>query len=215
MENFPSQVAQDVLRTGAFKISFEPLFTWTSGIKSPIYCDLRALTGDVEAREVIVDAFLELFPFIKNADAIAGTATAGISWAAWVADRLKKPMVYVRGAAKSHGTKKRIEGILKPGSQVILIEDLISTGGSSISSAEAIAEEGQSEVTAVLAINTHGVPKAAQNFADAQLALHTILDTTVILSEARAQGVITEEQEQMMADFWEDPAAWAGRHGLA
>lgn len=215
MQNYPLQVAQAVLNAGAFKISFDPLFTWTSGIKSPIYCDLRALTGDVEGRDAIVEAFVEMFPYVKSADAIAGTATAGISWAAWVADRVKKPMVYVRGAAKEHGTKKRIEGLLKPGSKVVLIEDLISTGGSSISSAEAIAEEGQSEVTAVLAINTHEIPKSVANFEEAGLDLATITNTSNIIAEARSQGIITEEQEAMLADFWEDPAGWAGRHGLA
>lgn len=214
MENYPLQVAQAVLAAGAFKISFDPLFTWTSGIKSPIYCDLRALTGDVEARETVVDAFIEMFPQIKEADVIAGTSTAGISWAAWVADRVKKPMVYVRGAAKAHGTKKRIEGIMAAGSKVVIIEDLISTGGSSISTAEAIVGEGQSTVMDVIAINTHEIPKAADNFAAAGLSLSTVTNTTNILAEARAQGVITAEQEQMMADFWADPSTWAQRHGL-
>lgn len=214
MENYPRQIAEALLSTGAFKISFDPLFTWTSGIKSPIYCDLRALTGDVDARRAVVEAFVEMFPFVADTDVIAGTATAGISWAAWVAEAVSKPMVYVRGAAKTHGTKKRIEGFLKAGSRVILIEDLISTGGSSISSAEALVEEGQCSVDAVLAINTHGVPAAAENFETAGLKLSTITNTSEIITVARDSGAITSEQEEMMADFWQDPSGWAERHGL-
>ncbi len=215
MENYPRQIAEALLSTGAFKISFDPLFTWTSGIKSPIYCDLRALTGDVDARRAVVEAFVEMFPFVAQADAIAGTATAGISWAAWVAEAVSKPMVYVRGAAKSHGTKKRIEGFLKPGSKVVLIEDLISTGGSSISSAEALVEEGQCSVDGVLAINTHGVPTSVENFEAAGLALNTITNTAEIIQVARENEAITPEQEEMMSDFWQDPSRWADRHGLA
>ena len=113
MENYPLGIAQDLLATGAFKISLDPLYTWTSGIKSPVYCDLRALISNVSARRLIVEAFQKMYPRVAEADVIAGTATAGIPWAAWLAEALGKPMVYIRGAAKEHG--RRFEAGTKSG----------------------------------------------------------------------------------------------------
>src|SRR3989344_8038580 len=100
MENYPRMVAEALLDSGAFKISFDPLFTWASGIKSPIYCDLRALISDVTARNEIIEAFITMMPNVKFADVIAGTATAGIPWATLLAKELGKPMIYVRGESK-------------------------------------------------------------------------------------------------------------------
>lgn len=214
MENYPLAIADDLLATGAFKISLSPLFTWTSGIQSPVYCDLRALISDVTARRTIVEAFQNMYPSIKFADVIAGTATAGIPWAAWLAEALGKPMVYIRGAAKEHGTKKRIEGSLKPGQKVVLVEDHVSTGGSSISAVEALRTEGQAIVDTIVAINTYELQKASEQFAVAQVNVFTLTNFTVILSAARAKGLIDEAQEALLADFRIDPATWAGKHGL-
>lgn len=203
MMNYPGAVAQALLDTGAFKISFDPLFTWTSGIQSPVYCDLRALNSDVSTRKLIVEAWLEMFPFIKEADVIAGTATAGISWGAWVADALDKPFVYVRSKAKEHGTKRQIEGILESGQKVALIEDHISTGGSSIAAVESLREVG-AEVIGVFAINTYLMPKAAVNFEAAGVDLSTICDFDVILQHADLEADKKEELKR----FIQDPQGW-------
>lgn len=215
MENYPLSIAQDLLSTGVFKISLNPLFTWTSGLKSPVYCDLRALISDVNARRTIIEAFQNMYPNLKDADVIAGTATAGIPWAAWLAEALGKPMVYVRGAAKEHGTKKRIEGFLAVGQKVALVEDHVSTGGSSISAVEALRTEGQAIVETIFAINSYELQKAKDQFAAANVNIGTLTNFTVILSAARAQKLIDEAQELLLSDFRTDPTAWAAKHGLS
>jgi orotate phosphoribosyltransferase len=215
MENYPRAVAEALLDTGSFKISMSPLFTWTSGIKSPVYCDLRALIGDIAARRTITEAFVAMFPFVKEAEVIAGTATAGIPWAAWLADALGKPMVYVRSSAKEHGTQKRVEGFMKKGQSVILIEDLISTGGSSISSVQALKEEYDAKVDTILAINSYQMSKAVDNFAAAGLKAFSITNFATIAEVAKERGVLTADQESILLEFVQDPANWAAKHGLS
>ncbi len=202
------KVAQYLLKAGAFKVSLDPLFTWTSGIKSPVYCDLRALISDVEARDEIVAAFVEMIP--ADVDVIAGTATAGIPWAAWIAEKMKKPMIYIRSEAKEHGTKKRIEGMLVAGQKVALIEDHISTGKSSISAIAALRDEGGAVVDSVFAINTYELSSAAEVYKAAGVKVSTVTNYSVILGES---GLPAEKIELLM-DFRNDPAAWAGKHGL-
>src|SRR3989338_2567053 len=129
----PQDVASLLLRLKALRISVNPPFTWTSGIKSPIYTDNRIILSHPAERGVIVDALVELVQLLpKQPEVIAGTATAGIGWAALVADRLKLPMVYVRAKPKEHGEGKQVEGRLPKGSRVVVVEDLLSTAGSSI-----------------------------------------------------------------------------------
>ena len=133
------RIAEFLLNLGAVRLSPSEPFTWTSGIKSPIYCDNRMLYSHPDARSFIVDALVSRVKTLHvTPDVIAGTATAAIGWAALVADRLDLPFVYVRAKAKEHGAKKRIEGDMKPGKHIVVVEDLISTGGSSISPAEAL-----------------------------------------------------------------------------
>ena len=213
MENYSLAIAQNLLASGAFKISLDPLFTWTSGLKSPVYCDLRALISSVEARRLITDAFKNL-PIVAEADVIAGTATAGIPWAAWLAEAVGKPMVYIRSAAKEHGTKKRIEGDLKPGQKVVLVEDHISTGGSSISAVEALRTEGQAIVDTIVAINTYELQKAKEQFEAAKVSVFTLTNFTTILMAAKQQGLIDDAKEALLLDFRNDPATWAEKHGL-
>src|SRR3990167_7306646 len=150
------RIAEFLLSIGAVKLSPREPFTWTSGIKSPIYCDNRMIYSHPEARDVVVNALKERVHTLHvPPDVIAGTATAAIGWAALVADRMKLPFVYVRAKAKEHGAKKRIEGDLRPGKHVVVVEDLISTGGSSISTVQALREEGQATVSDVVAIFTY------------------------------------------------------------
>ena len=206
--NRSQKVAGYLLKAGAFKVSLDPLFTWTSGIKSPVYCDLRALISDVEARDEIVAAFVEMIP--SDVEVIAGTATAGIPWAAWIAEKMKKPMIYIRSEAKEHGTKKRIEGMLVVGQKVALIEDHISTGKSSISAIAALRDEGAAVVDSVFAINTYELSSAAEVYKTAAVKVSTVTNYSVILGES---GLPAEKIDLLM-DFRNDPAAWAGKHGL-
>ncbi|MEK7146328.1 MAG: orotate phosphoribosyltransferase [Patescibacteria group bacterium] len=210
MNNETAQkIAKALLDCGAFKISLDPLFTWTSGIKSPVYCDLRALISHVEIRDLVTEAFVEQ---VKGMDVevIAGTATAGIPWAAFLADRLKKPMIYVRSEAKEHGTKKRVEGALKSGQKVLLIEDHISTGKSSVSALNALREEG-AQVDTILAINSYELKEADQVFDAAGAKVQTLCNYSVILQVTMEKGLINEEQHQLLQEFRKSPKEWAGR----
>lgn len=207
-------VAEALLLNGAFKISLNPLFTWASGIKSPVYCDLRALISDPVVRKSIVEAFKNMKSDWSQVDYIAGTSTAGIPWAAWLADALDKPMVYVRGESKDHGTKKRIEGFLPAGKRAVLIEDHVSTGGSSVSAVEALRTEGGATVDEILAINSYQLKKADEQFEAASVKVSTITNYPTILQVAKEKNLITEENETLLADFRTDPATWAEKHGL-
>lgn len=164
-----TDIAQILVDAGAVEIRVDPQrwFTWASGKRSPIYCDNRLLLSIPEARRRVADALAKsvssLFPEVE---VIAGTATAGIPHAAWVAERLDLPMVYVRSSAKEHGKQRRVEGRPLAGERVVLIEDLISFGGSSLSCVEALREEGGA-VLGVQAIFTYGFPQAIARFEDA------------------------------------------------
>lgn len=212
--DYATHVAEALLDQGAFKISLDPLFTWTSGLRSPVYCDLRALISDVEARRVIVEAFMAMKTDWSTVDVIAGTATAGIPWAAWLAEAVGKPMVYVRSAAKEHGTKKRIEGALKLGQRVLLVEDHISTGGSSVSAVQSLREEGGATVDEIFGINSYQLAKADETFATAAVRVNTLTNYSVILQVAKGRGVIDDAKEALLSDFRKDPAGWAERSGL-
>lgn len=178
------QIAEELLRVGAVTLSPKEPFTWTSGIKSPIYCDNRLTMSYPEVREMIAHGFAvmvrERFP---EAEVIAGTATAGIPHAAWVAQTLRLPMIYVRDKAKGHGKRNLIEGVLPAGKKVVVIEDLISTGGSSLKAAEAVREAG-GEPIAVLAIFSYQFEKADAAFANAGIPFRTLTNYTAMVEAA-------------------------------
>lgn len=203
------RIAEFLLSIGAVKLSPDQPYTWTSGIKSPIYCDNRMIYGHPDARKVVVDA---LTARVRNLhiepDVIAGTATAAIGWAALVADRLDLPFVYVRSSAKEHGTKKRIEGDLKPDKHVVLIEDLISTGGSAVSAVEALREEGKAIVTDVVSIFSYAFPSAAEHALEAKVHFHPLCTFPVLVQSAMEQNRITEEQHKIVLRFAQDPERW-------
>ncbi len=145
-------IAKQLINIGAIKLDPENYFTWTSGIKSPIYCDNRIIISFPKVRKSVIEAMLqEIKTNFKEVEVIAGCATAGIPHAAWIADQLDLPMVYVRDKAKSHGLNNQIEGQIGNGERVLVIEDLISTGGSSIKAANAVEEAG-GEVLGILSI---------------------------------------------------------------
>lgn len=179
---FNNNIANDLFKIGAVQIDTKNLFTWTSGIEAPIYCDNRLTMGYPAIRKKIAEGFVRLIKQMnEQPDVIAGCATAGIPHAAWIADQLELPLVYVRSKPKSHGQGKQIEGIIEEGQRVVVIEDLISTGKSSIASAKALEQVG-SNVLAVLAIFTYGLQEAVDQFHDARLTYNTITNYDQLLS---------------------------------
>lgn len=199
------EIASSLLEIGAVHLRPDQPFTWTSGIKSPIYCDNRITMSYPSVRRQIAQAFAALIrETYPDAQVVAGTATAGIPHAAWVAELLDLPMIYVRDKAKGHGRQNQIEGALAAGQKVVVIEDLISTGGSSLKAAQAVQAEG-GEVLGVVAIFSYQFPDAEALFADAGVPCATISNFTALLEAAKEQGVISAEQETLLAEWRKAP----------
>ncbi|MNE09833.1 Orotate phosphoribosyltransferase [compost metagenome] len=202
------QVAESLLEIGAVALRPHQPFTWTSGIKSPIYCDNRLTMSYPEIRDLIAESFAtvirETYP---DTEVIAGTATAGIPHAAFVAQKLDLPMAYIRDKAKGHGKENQIEGLIKSGQKVIVIEDLISTGGSSIKAAEAVREAG-ADPQAVLAIFSYQLDKAVNAFAEAGIPLQTLSSYTALIDVAVERGVIKSEDLELLKSWRQDPSAF-------
>lgn len=200
-----TSIAQSLLQINAIALRPQPedYFTWTSGIRSPIYCDNRLTMSFPAIRQQIAQAMAsiikEQFPEVQ---VIAGTATAGIPHAAWVSAELNLPMAYVRDSKKKHGKTNQIEGLVKAGDKVIVIEDLISTGISSIGAAQALREVG-AEVLAIIAIFSYNLPKAIAAFKQAELPLATLTNYDALVYTALTKGNLThEEVERLKA--WRD-----------
>lgn len=193
--------AQALLEAEAIQLSTDPMFTWASGIKSPIYCDNRLLMGFPKLREQVA---AELAQAIKShypeCEAVAGTATAGIPHAAWVATELQLPMLYVRSKAKEHGRGNQIEGKMEPGQQVVVIEDLISTGGSSITAVEALQEAGF-VVLGVISIFSYELPKATEAFEKVGVSFHSLTNLKELLETSRQQGILDDQQLEFIQNW--------------
>ncbi|WP_255668340.1 orotate phosphoribosyltransferase [Brevibacillus daliensis] len=204
-QTIAKQAATHLLEIGAVHLRPDQPFTWTSGIKSPIYCDNRITMSYPVVRQFLATSFAELikerFP---EAEVVAGTATAGIPHAAWVADQLELPMIYVRDKAKGHGRQNLIEGQLPQGKKVVVIEDLISTGGSSLKAAKAVEEAGGT-VLGVIAIFSYQFKEALATFEEAGFPLHTLSHYSALLEIAREKGTITAEQEKVLSNWKENP----------
>jgi orotate phosphoribosyltransferase len=206
--NRSEQVASYLLEIGAVALRPQEPFTWTSGIKSPIYCDNRLTMAYPEVRNYIADAFAALITSqYPDAEVIAGTATAGIPHAAWVADKLNLPMAYIRDKAKGHGKQNQIEGLITPGQKVVVIEDLISTGGSSIKAAQAVQEAG-AEALAVLAIFSYELDRAVDAFAAAEIPLQSLSNYSALIDVALAQGKIAATDVELLKSWRKDPSAF-------
>lgn len=213
--NTADLIAQALLESGAVKISMNPPFTWTSGIRSPIYCDNRKLISYPQARAQIVKAFVEKIKAMPvQPDFVGGTATAAIPWAAFVAYEMGIPMVYIRPEKKEHGAGRQVEGDLPPNKRVLIVEDLISTGGSSVKAAQAVRDECQGTVTDVLSIVTYELGEAQKNFEAAGLTTSSLTNYTTIVTKAVERGAITQEQHALVTDFKADPRTWATRHNI-
>jgi orotate phosphoribosyltransferase len=205
----PERIAEFLLDIGAVKLNVEDPFTWTSGIRSPIYCDNRMIYGHPEARRYVADALTTRVKHLHiPPDAIAGTATAAIGWATLVADRMDLSMCYVRAKAKEHGAKKRIEGDLKEGSHVVVVEDLISTGGSSVSTVEALREEGKAIVTDIVSIFSYEFPAAQEAALEAKVRLHPLSGISTLLEVAAGQNRLDAGQAKEVLRFIKNPQEW-------
>ena len=209
----PRDLAACLLEAGAVRLRPEDPFTWASGLKSPIYCDNRQLLGFPDQRDQAVETLAARARGLKPT-LIAGAATAGIAWAALVADRLGLPMAYVRPEPKKHGMGRQVEGPDAGGHRAILIEDLISTGGSSLRCVEALRAEG-AEVAAVLALFSYGLPQAGAAFAGADLPLEVLASFESLAQEAEARGILDTAGSEALRDWRSDTVAWSRARGGA
>jgi orotate phosphoribosyltransferase len=204
----PDKIAENLLKLNAVVLRTEPPFRWTSGILSPIYTDNRILMSYPDERSLIVDSFINLLKKEKiKVDGFAGTATAGIAWAAWLAHKMKKPMVYVRSEAKSHGKQNKIEGKVEEGKSYIVVEDLISTGGSSINTIDALREKG-AVVEHCIAIFTYELEKSVKGFEDSNVALHTLTNFTSLIETAAKKKYIKGNELNHILDWKKNPEGW-------
>ena len=186
------QIARDLLEIKAVQIKTDSYFTWTSGIQSPIYCDNRLTMSYPEIRNRIIEGFISKVEALdKKPDVIAGCATAGIPHAAWIADRLNLPMIYVRSKPKGHGKGNQIEGSIKKGQSVLVVEDLISTGGSSIETANVLKDEGI-DVIGVVAIFTYGLEESVRRFTAEDIPFSTLTSFDYLVEALVQDGEITE-----------------------
>jgi orotate phosphoribosyltransferase len=202
------QIASYLLQSKAIKLEPATPFTWASGWKSPIYCDNRKTLSYTRIRDFIRDSFVEnILNIHPDVEVIAGVATGAIAQGALVADKLKLPFVYVRSEAKSHGLENLIEGVISPGLKVVIIEDLISTGGSSLKAVKALRDSG-CIVLGMLAIFTYGFPQAKNNFLDANCTVTTLSDYDSLLELALETNFITSSQQKILREWRLDPENW-------
>ena len=194
-------VNADVLRT-------KPPFRWASGILSPIYTDNRLLMSYPKERELIINSFIKLIKKNKlKFDGFAGTATAGIPWAAWLAYKLRKPMVYVRSEAKDHGKENMVEGKIEKSKRYIVVEDLVSTGSSSLNTINALRAR-EAVVESCIAIFTYELEKSKKNFEDADVKLLTLTNFTSFVKTALKKKYISKEQLGHILDWKKHPEGW-------
>ncbi len=204
--NKKEQTAKILFDLKAVKINVKEPFTFSSGIKSPIYCDNRVILGYPEAREQIVQGFLDIID-TENTDVIAGVATAGISWAAFIAEKLGKPMAYVRSKPKGHGVGRQIEGAETAGKRVAVIEDLISTGGSSINAAEVLRNSGADSVE-VKAIFSYNFKSAFENFEKINCKWDTISDFDILIELLKNEKYLNETEAKTALEWNKNPESW-------
>lgn len=199
-------IAKDLLKIKAVFFRPEEPFTWASGIKSPVYCDNRLTLSDVEVRNDVENAFAELIKEkYPECEILMGTSTAGIAHAAITAHILGKPMGYVRAGAKDHGRKNQIEGKLEKGQKTVVVEDLISTGGSSIEVVNILREAG-ADVLGVVSIFTYGMKKGIERFKEANVENTSLTDFDTIAEVAAEQGYIKDSDIQKLIAFRNNPS---------
>ncbi len=199
------KIAQLLLDKEAVRISTDPPFTWTSGIVGPIYCDNRLLISYPDARKAIVEGFKSLIAEKDlEFDVLGGTATAAIPWAAFLAQELDMPMVYIRPKPKGHGAGKQVEGRMEKGARVLIVEDLFSTGGSSIRSAQACEREYEAKVVAAVSIFTYQMKKAENGFKEANLNHYSLSNFSTLVEQLD----LLDEEKALIKTFSDDPSGW-------
>ena len=206
-----AKLAQKLLQIKAIKLSPSEPFTWASGIKSPIYCDNRVTLSYPEIRTFVKIALSILSEQLEDYDTVAGVATAGIAHGALIADYIKKPFIYVRSKAKGHGRENLIEGDFSRAKKVLVVEDLISTGGSSIQAVKALRAEGI-EVVGVIALFSYEFEKAKKNFEAANCPYLTVSEYSTMLTQAKKTNYITDEEYATLQDWSKDPSGWFDTH---
>ncbi|HEX6194001.1 MAG TPA: orotate phosphoribosyltransferase [Chitinophagaceae bacterium] len=203
-------VAEKLLQVNAVKLNPEQPFTWASGWKSPIYCDNRRVLSFPYARDYIKSELCNLlFEKFPDAQLLAGVATAGIAWGAMAADQLKLPYVYVRPKPKEHGLGNQIEGYFEKGQKTVVIEDLVSTGKSSLQVVDVLKNAGL-EVTGLVSLFTYGFPVATESFASASVEYYSLTNYPTLIQLALEKGLVRAEQEGILLKWRDDPANWKG-----
>jgi orotate phosphoribosyltransferase len=203
-------VAEKLLQVNAVKLNVQEPFTWASGWKSPIYCDNRRVLSFPYVRDYIKSELCnEVFGKFPEAELLAGVATAGIAWGAMVADQLKLPYVYVRPKPKEHGLGNQIEGFYEKGQKVVVIEDLISTGKSSLQVVDVLKDAGV-EVIGMVSIFTYGFTVAAEAFEKAGLPYYPLTDYPSLIQLAVDKGMVNADQQEILLKWKQDPVNWKG-----
>ncbi|MBF0104870.1 MAG: orotate phosphoribosyltransferase [Deltaproteobacteria bacterium] len=209
------KMAQILMDLGAVLVRPERPFVFASGIKSPIYCDNRLLISHPVERRAVVDGFLYLLhDHTIQFDTVSGTATAGIPWAAWIAHATDKPMIYVRRDAKGHGRQNNIEGQLQAGARVVVIEDLVSSGVSSVNTIESIQKNG-GFVTACLAIFSYQMRTALQRFADIKVPLYVLCGFSDLIEYACTHRHMSQDHKGMVLEWAKDPQGWGAKYDIS
>ena len=205
MNQIAKQTAQSLLQIKAIKLSPANLFTWASGWHSPIYCDNRKILSFPATRKLVYESFAEMIAAkYPDADVIAGVATGAIAHGVLVAEKMGKPFIYVRSAPKGHGLGNQIEGNLPEGAKVVVVEDLVSTGISSLSAVEALRAAG-AEVMGMVAIFTYGFPIAAEAFAKAGVTLDTLSNYETLIELAAEEGYVSESDLDFLSEWRKAP----------
>lgn len=207
-----NEIAKLLLEKKAVTLNTKEPYTFSSGIRSPIYCDNRSLAEFPTQRKKIVESFIDKLKYY-DFDVIAGTSTAGIQWAAWIAYELEKPMAYVRGSAKKHGKGKQIEGADVDGRKVAVIEDLISTGGSSYDAVVSVRDNG-GIVVGVFAIFTYNLNKAEEVFRQGNSPVFTLADFNSLMDAAEELNYLTKEEIEIARQWNKDPVNWGPNNGF-
>ncbi len=208
MEKIEKVIARELLHINAVQLNVEQPFTWASGWRSPIYCDNRRILSFPKARKLVYESLVRLIKqHFPDVDVVAGVATGAIAHGALVAESMNKPFIYIRSAAKSHGLENTIEGVLEPGARVVVVEDLISTGGSSLQAVEAVRRAG-GEVVGLVAIFSYNFTAARRNFENADCVLYTLTNYITLIEEALQCNYIKPSDMKTLEQWRENPDKW-------
>lgn len=201
-------IAEKLLQVKAVALKTQGYFTWASGWKSPIYCDNRKVLSHPYVRDFIKSELCNvIFEKFESADLLAGVATAGIPWGTMAADQLKLPFIYVRPKPKEHGLGNQIEGEFQPGQKVVVIEDLVSTGKSSLQAVDALLDKGL-EVIGMVSIFNYGFSVAQQEFEKRSIRYYSLTDYSSILAIYLEKGSLTQAEFSLLEEWRKDPAGW-------